>query len=127
MSARKSVVLPEPDGPIRLVTRFFVMSKVQSRTAVRPWNETDTSLSCIAAAPRGTGVVIALSVVCVAGAATFVSTFDMNSWSIGYLACCFLDAQIRALKLKTNTNTTRTSAIPHTSVRKLGHSDLAFS
>ena len=43
LSARSNVVLPEPDGPMRLVTRFFATSKVQSRTATRPWNDTATS------------------------------------------------------------------------------------
>ena len=80
----------------------------------------------LAAVPRTSGSFV-VSVVTGVGVSTFVSTCAMNSWSIGYLACCFLDAQIRALKLKTKTNTTSTSAIPHTSVRRLGHSDLAFS
>ena len=48
LSARSSVVLPEPDGPISEVTRRSGMSKVTSRTAVRPLNDTATPSSRIA-------------------------------------------------------------------------------
>ena len=40
--ARRSVVLPEPEGPIIDVTRFLAMSKVASRTATLPLKETAT-------------------------------------------------------------------------------------
>src|SRR6202035_1840386 len=44
LSARSSVVFPEPDGPIMDVTRCLPISKFTFRTAHLPLNDTDTSL-----------------------------------------------------------------------------------
>ena len=62
LSARSNVVLPEPDGPMRLVTRFFATSKVQSRTAVRPWKRNGDVLQLHRDCARGARSMTACSV-----------------------------------------------------------------
>ncbi len=49
---RKSVVLPEPEGPMSAVTLFFGTSKVALRIAVRPWKDTATSSRRMATGPE---------------------------------------------------------------------------
>ena len=51
--ARRSVVFPDPDGPIRAVTCDVAMSKVTPRTAGFVPNDTDTSRSDMVVMPLG--------------------------------------------------------------------------
>src|ERR1017187_8587449 len=75
---RSSVVLPEPDGPIRAVTWLMGTSNEQPRTATFPENATDTSRSVITE-PWETGATTGVVIAKVSGDETTVGSVTSHS------------------------------------------------